>query len=101
MDRRKRKTCDAVQNTHSRAIDGRDGFSQTDSVTAGNDNTPFELDALVSEMVTPESRTDDPRPPETSLRERLSLGPEQSSKGVELSRTRQIQNLEKLNYVSW
>ncbi|CAK41185.1 uncharacterized protein An12g06550 [Aspergillus niger] len=80
MDRRKRKTCDAVQNTHSRAIDGRDGFSQTDSVTAGNDNTPFELDALVSEMVTPESRTDDPRPPETSLRERLSLGPEQSSK---------------------
>ncbi|KAL3249933.1 hypothetical protein ABHI18_011415 [Aspergillus niger] len=80
MDRRKRKTCDAVQNTHSRAIDGRDGFSQTDSVTAGNDNTPFELDALVSEMVTPESRTDDTRPPETSLRERLSLEPEQSSK---------------------
>ncbi|GKZ57709.1 hypothetical protein AnigIFM49718_003038 [Aspergillus niger] len=80
MDRRKRKTCDAVQNTHSCAIDGRDGFSQMDSVTAGNDNTPFELDALVSEMVTPESRTDDTRPPETSLRERLSLEQEQSSK---------------------
>lgn len=98
MDRRKRRTCDVVQNPHSRAIDRQDGFSQSNSATAAeNENTPFEFETLVSEMVTPESRSDDTRPPENSLRERLSLAPEQSTKGVELSMS-QIQNLENLNY---
>ncbi|GFN11786.1 fungal specific transcription factor domain-containing protein [Aspergillus tubingensis] len=81
MDRRKRRTGDAVRNPHSRAIDRQDGFSQSNSATAAeNENTPFEFETLVSEMVTPESRSDDTHPPETSLRERLSLAPEQSTK---------------------
>ncbi|OJZ85149.1 hypothetical protein ASPFODRAFT_61829 [Aspergillus luchuensis CBS 106.47] len=81
MDRRKRRTGDVVQNTHSRVTDRQDGFSQSNRVTAAeNENTPFELETLVSEMVTPESRSDDTRPPETSLREPLSVAPKQSTK---------------------
>ena len=81
-DRRRRKPCVTDLTTHGRAIDGVDVFSRRSGVTTRNSNPPFELDGHVSEMVTPESRSDDHPLPDAHPHQRFPLKPDQSTKGV-------------------
>ncbi|RAQ51219.1 hypothetical protein AFGD_003555 [Aspergillus flavus] len=79
-DRRRRKPCVTDLTTHGRAIDGVDVFSRRSGVTTRNSNPPFELDGHVSEMVTPESRSDDHPLPDARPHQRFPLKPDQSTK---------------------
>ncbi|BAE64727.1 unnamed protein product [Aspergillus oryzae RIB40] len=79
-DRRRRKPCVTDLTTHGRAIDGVDVFSRRSGVTTRNSNPPFELDGHVSEMVTPESRSDDHPLPDARPHQRFPLRPDQSTK---------------------
>ncbi|KAE8307790.1 hypothetical protein BDV41DRAFT_584082 [Aspergillus transmontanensis] len=79
-DRRRRKPCVNDLTTHGRAIDGVDAFSRRSGVTTRNSNPPFESDGHVSEMVTPESRSDDHPLPDARPHQRFSLKTDQTIK---------------------